>query len=556
MAKKTKKDEVERIGVLVVHGVGEQGRFEFLECIATNLFKVLDQDKNNHAQLQLQQGDQEARYSAQRCLRETPVLLRWQKTPGEFMELDFREVHWADLDEKMNVWRWLKLICWALGVPGVRFFKQSSRESSALPGMVLPKPLSWYQVVRARLQLFGIAMIFFLMLISIDVLYWLLTRLSFKAAWVKHMRQLIYDYLGDVKLYQDWFLRKDNDMAVVGEKSRSAIRRRMVQALTQLARDVANAKIDGYYVFAHSLGTIIAFNGLMEHSHTLPNYLTEKEWQNLPDQFKDTVRVPPLEHEMPRRPPWLAPTDAIDRAELFAGLRGLLTMGSPLSKFAALWPAIVPVNTKPLPGERPWINVADQQDIVASSITLFPGADQGNVGGLKLTNITWADQLTLVTAHTRYWMAKASKQRLINRIIPWLQGQPLVAPKNNLSPFRAVIIYWLTLGVLGFIPLFGVAYLLWLWSQVGDIMQILAQATLQKQAMSVWLANLWQVLTAIELRTLVNGMVDILFAGIFIVSVFAVIRNLWERFKFRQKPQAASVGEISPADVKAEPPWH
>ncbi len=534
--KKTREDEVERIGVLVVHGVGEQGRFEFLEGIATNLFKALDRDKGNHAQLQLRQGDQEPRYTVQRSLRETPVLLRWQKTPKKYIELDFREVHWSDLDEKMNVWRWLKLVCWALGVPGVRRFRRSCRESSVLPGMVTPKPLPWYQMLLARLQLFGISIIFFLMLISSDVLYWLLTRLSFKAAWVKQMRQLIYDYLGDVKLYQDWYCRKDNDMQVIGEKSRSAIRRRMVQALTQLATDVANGKLDGYYVFAHSLGTIVAFNGLMEHSHTLPNYLTAKEWQDLPDQFKDKVRVSKLEREMPRRPSWLAPTDAINRAELFAGLRGLLTMGSPLNKFAALWPAIVPVNTETLPGERPWINIADHQDIVASSITLLPGADQGDVGGLQLSNIDWADQLTLATAHTSYWKANSSKQRLINRLIPWLQGQPLVEPKNKLPPFLAVVFYWLAMGGLGLIPLFGVAYLLWLLRQVGDIMQILVQAAVQKQAMSAWVAALWQGLTAIEFSTLLSRMVDILFIGVIIVSVFAIIRNLWERIKFGQKP--------------------
>ena len=49
---------------------------------------------------------------------------------------------------------------------------------------------------------------------------------------------------------------------------------------------------------------------------------------------------------MPRRPGWLAPTDIAYRSVIFKHLAGILTYGSPLEKFAGLWPALVPISTR------------------------------------------------------------------------------------------------------------------------------------------------------------------------------------------------------------------
>lgn len=526
-----------RYGLLIVHGIGEQGRFEFLESIATSLFKALRQDPDKQPHLQLRHGDQDARYSSQQCLYHSPLLLRWRTAADQFTELDFREVHWADLDEKMNMWRWLKLVGWALAIPGLRFYKQSGQESSALSGMRLPRQLSWYRNLQARLRLFVISFIFFLMLISIDILHWLLTRLSFQASWVTRSRNLIYDYLGDVKLYQDWYRREDDDMQVVGEKSRSAIRRRMVQALVQLAEDVDAGRLDGYYIFSHSLGSVIAFNGLMEHAHTLPNYLTAAQWQQLPARFKTQIQAQNLQQKMTRRPDWLTDTDAIDRDQLFAGLRGVLTMGSPINKFAALWPAIVPVNTQPLPGGRPWYNVSDSQDIVAGAVTLFDGDNgQGNdiISGLHLKNIEWVDQPIIFTAHTSYWHSKnTSRQRLVNGIIDWLQDKPLPAPKNKMPSALATIWYWLSLGTMSLLPLLIVSYLIWLAQyQLGNIIQIVTQAALTRQPFIDWFALLWESLFAVDLATLTSIMLLTIVVGSGIILCFSVIRRIWEQIKF------------------------
>lgn len=252
---------MKQVGILVVHGVGEQGRFEHLEAIASNLYKALSRaGKSPH--LQVRHSDQDTRRSSEHGWRETPVLLRWERDKDEWIEAHFREVHWADLDMPFNFTNWIRLVGWALGMSGVRIFRRSRVESSALPDMSPPLPLPKCTERWVRLELFGISLLFFFTLISIDLLNFLFTCFSIHVAPLKKIRNLIYDYWGDVKLCQDWFDREEDNVEVVGERSRVAIRRRMVRALVQTTVEVENKELDGYYIFAHSLGTVVAFNVL------------------------------------------------------------------------------------------------------------------------------------------------------------------------------------------------------------------------------------------------------------------------------------------------------
>ncbi len=531
-------ETVERIGVLVVHGVGEQSHYEHLEGTASNFVKALRRDRERppHVQLLTRAGGDSGGSALDGS--STRAIVSWRRPgDGTRMQVHYREVFWADLDERVSVWRWMKLVGWALAMPGIRVFDKAKSESGVLPDMVPPKALSFGAWIVVRAQLLLTALLFFLMLISVDLLYWLLTRLSFKATWIGALRELIYDYLGDVKLYQDWVTRKDDRVEVVGEKSRVAIRRRMVRALVAMARDVTEGRLDGFYVVAHSLGTVVAFNALMEHGHRLPNYLTEEEWNNLPGPYQHEMSGIEDVNASPRRPPWLGPDAAIDRAALFAGLRGVLTLGSPLNKFAALWPAIVPANGEPIPGKRPWINVADIQDIVAGKVSLWCENESACVvGGLAVTNVEWADQWTLATAHTHYWWAGASGDRLIDRLVPWFEGKPFERPRDRLRPWAARVIYWALLAILGLIPLVGMAYLIWLLRHAGDLLQVLTQAALNKQALAAWMTDIWKVMTAIDWWTLIRRGAVIFVTGIVIVGGFALIRRGWEWLKFGDKP--------------------
>lgn len=75
----------------------------------------------------------------------------------------------------------------------------------------------------------------------------------------------------------------------------------------------------------------------------------------------------------PARPAWLDDHDALDRKKLFANFRGLLTYGSPLDKFAALFPATVPLNREvyAFPEKSEWINVYEPSDPISASLDFY-----------------------------------------------------------------------------------------------------------------------------------------------------------------------------------------
>lgn len=522
-----------RVAVLVVHGIGEQRRFDHLQSIASNFHTALLRDSGRMAHVEVRRDDDED--------ATTPVVMRWRGAE-QAMELHFREVYWADLDQAPTLGNWLKLVGWAIAMPGVRRFSDSWYESGAWPEMRPPRQVSMLESAWVRLQLFIISLLFLIMLISVDVGYWLLRRLSFSPSWLSRVRFLIYDHLGDVKLYQDWFTRRDESMEVHGERSRVAIRRRMIKALAQVAREVREGRLDGYYVFGHSLGTVVAFNGLMEHGHVFANYLSYSEWTALPSDFKRRIDISGSApaREVPARPPWLHPSDAIDRRALFAGLCGFLTLGSPLNKFATLWPALVPVNHDPVFKDVPWINVADCQDIVAGKIGLFALPENPDtVGGLRIQNIEWPDQWTLATAHTRYW--KAGKQsRMVDNLISWFEGGPFKPPPARLSRPVAYGIYTVALVILAFTPLLMLAYMTWLMNNSSEIISQFMQDSLASTDGAGWLAHMTELLTSVSFRSLYGRSIDIIVIGSGLVLCFALVRHVWERWRFRPRRVSAN----------------
>ncbi len=117
---------MKRIGVIVVHGVGEQKRFEFLESMASNLYKALSRGPNrrSHPGIQLRRGDQVPHLSKEESWREAPAIVSWQDESGGDIEVRFREVHWADLDLAYSWRNWIKLVSWSLGISGIRTYKK------------------------------------------------------------------------------------------------------------------------------------------------------------------------------------------------------------------------------------------------------------------------------------------------------------------------------------------------------------------------------------------------------------------------------------------------
>jgi len=372
------------------------------------------------------------------------------------------------------------------------------------------------------------------------MLTWLFKRLSVTFGPIERAQGIIYEYLGDVKLYQDWLVR-DDGLEALGEKSRASIQRRAVRALAAMAGEVQHKRLDEYYVFAHSLGTVVAFNALMDLGVTLPNYFSEEEWAELPVALKTQAGYDAPVPQKPRRPYWLGKRDAVDRSVLFGGLKGLLTMGSPLNKFAAMWPAIVPVNREALANPVPWINVADRQDIVAGNRISFLRScndrPPDDIAGLRKRDVPWADRLSIFTAHTSYWKADFTsshplgrlqnwstgqhRQRLMNRLIPWLEAgdaRRFEPPRDRIPGWFASLLYGAWLVVIGIVLAFVPAFL-WRWIEIlwagGDasVQYTLWGAVVETVANPSMLA--WRILAVIG-------------AGTLTITVCSLIRHVWE----------------------------
>ncbi len=444
---------MKRIGILLVHGIGEQKWFQTLDQVTTNFYRALKEQYGANACRQVLISDQAPFLGDEAVWREAPVRLRWRKeNDDDEFEAVFREVYWADLDEPENGISFVGFVLWGLTVAASKRYSESAILSPpSVYGMRPPTELSLRERISVRFQLLLVSAFFLMLLSTVGIAHWILRRL-FQISILGRVLRILYDYLGDIRLYQNEYLRRDR-IETAGEKSRVAIRRRMVTALARMALD---PEINEYYIVAHSLGTVVAFNGLMETEAALPNYLTQETWEVVRAAGLDEQLGQPVGSlQMPERPLWLGPRDGIDRGKFLDKLKGFLTLGSPLDKFAAIWPRIVPVNCQSLPNNIPWINVADAQDIVGAELDLF-GDDRrdcpaGNpafsplppfmVGGLALRNHTWADQLLFFRAHTSYWIANEGKDRLINRLIGWVEGGGFAPPPNRISLLLAGFLF-------------------------------------------------------------------------------------------------------------------
>ena len=253
---------------------------------------------------------------------------------------------------------------------------------------------------------------------------------------------------------------------------------------------------------------------------------------------------------MPRRPPWLddaaaranpqasLPRAAIDRSALFGECLGFLTIGSPLDKFAAIWPAIVPINGQPLAREIPWVNVADVQDIVAGDeLELFqPCSGQQTLGGLKWeANFEWGDQRWFFRAHTSYWCSHPTQHRLVDALVPWLEGNRFAPPAHLLNP--RVAITWFRVSLLGITVVLTWLFA-WLVGAAERLLLKMLRASFDKHPSVLdALAHIEQWLRDQHLlgrygETIIPVMVWLLAAGSALVLLSAIARRIWEESRF------------------------
>ncbi|MFM8532229.1 MAG: hypothetical protein ACKOEC_01320 [Acidimicrobiia bacterium] len=357
-------EKCERIGVLLVHGIGNQKPNEHLINEARNIVAAL--------------GEQVASItvSAEPAIaEETPkkfvpdyaknmVRADVRTKSGEDKCFEFNEVYWAELGEPPTLMRQISFWFWALSMWTV-----AGREHSILPGlnsdMYVPKGDRFRPGYRFMLGFLGI--LFFLGAGTVGLINMIADRLKLPRIPISG---LLANYIGDVMLYTQPLRVVDPTASEIGQPPRVQIRARMVDALIEFA----GRNYDRWYVVAHSLGTVVAFNGLMETVAALPNYLTKERWAEVkasPLYEQLQKDVPDL--MLPRRPTWLSKRDGISRKRLFSRLQGLLTYGSAIGKFHGIWPIMVPVNQDEFVFHKnfQWMNVYDWMDPVSGPLVGF-----------------------------------------------------------------------------------------------------------------------------------------------------------------------------------------
>ena len=396
--------KIEDIGLLLVHGIGEQKRLEHLRCTAGDIASYVAETPNLHRLSVNDVSDSEG-------LIVIDVQFADDGGTERHVRLNCREVWWADLGASGGLGAQVLFWFWGLGqwAAEVKFIGKSLSNTTEL--MYVPhfkgdtpgKPPGYRRQWLARIILYFAGVLALLTLFTWSLVKRIVTFVAGKIP----DTSIIFLFLGDVKAYQQPGGPGRGTPEDPNMPRRATIRRRMV---TQMI-DMGANRYDRWYILAHSLGSVLAFNGLQETELALPNYLEKDQWTRLSRDFKTTNPFKPPKAKpsttdmMPRRPSWLSDRDGISREALFEAFRGLVTYGSPLDKFAALWPRMVCVNKQKEvfhPGCE-WLNLYDPTDPVGASLNAFGSrTTKGSKVSLVPRNFGCRSSKAFLLSHIRY----------------------------------------------------------------------------------------------------------------------------------------------------------
>jgi hypothetical protein len=464
-AAKAAPETTERIGIVLVHGIGEQGRFEHLDGELRPLIKAMvrrananpvddDLAASRNVTVEIIGGGEAALHAEHDT---------WSTASGAPVRIVVRdgnvakqvyvhEVWWADVNEPYSLWKQVRFWAWGLSIwnipPKPEFDLPGAEATMALPKFPEGKVESSLSL---RARLFGVSNVFAMAAFSLGAVFFVAKRIF---GWnAPSVVRIFVNYIGAVKLYSQRRRVDGGFLDAFSEPPRVSIRRRMIRTIA----DVALADYDRWYVVAHSLGSVVAYNGLNENAHAIPNYLSEAQYEGLIEGVNGVAFAGAARDEggikdllgstaamLPARPVWLARDAVVYRDRLYSKFAGLFTYGSPLDKFAAIWPARVPINvTEPglvfAPGRAPaeWINVYDPTDPVGGNIDAYGKPDDScNDIVLEPRNFAYAASPLLLYSHLRYFAGGDDRSRLADRLVEWALTGGTFSPPQDASKSR------------------------------------------------------------------------------------------------------------------------
>ena len=443
----------ETVGLIVVHGIGEQKKGDHLDTVVRPLANALARSGRI---VTIAKGAPEMAEAAKEATPDLRILAQEAATetsPARLVAIAVHEVHWADINEPPSILKGIRFWLWGFSAWLMPEKDRSEARSfvATLADPRFPKPMTaWGRWTKVRLPLLGLGLLF-AALAPLIVLADFLAQRVFKTSLPVKLATIV-NFLSAVKLYSQPRRHGAGMLESAVEPPRYAVRRRMVRTLA----DVALAGYDRWYVLAHSQGTVVAHNGLMASSPALAAYLDKERLaalchEGMAGPWRDPRHGPDpalLERNRLFRPSIPAERIGIDRTvyrdRLFAAFRGILTYGSPLDKFAAIWPPTVALcrDMHAFPKKARWINVWDPTDPVSASLeafdpdTVFDASDEqhtplpanGDSIPLRPQNVAYAAFPILLWSHIRYLGSKGKGGRsLVGWTADWLMGKPVRA---------------------------------------------------------------------------------------------------------------------------------
>ena len=488
----------ERVGLILVHGIGEQKRFSHLDSEIRGIIDGLKRRPGAQITVEILSSDA-ATYNADQdtwASGPDPSARISVKDHGREVEINVHEVWWADVNEPYSLAKQFRFWFWGLSIWA--FPKSIDRPDLPSFGQAMVMPSTpgrtWLKRFFTRLQLYLSGLFFLVAAFSLGAAVFLAKRLfDFEAP---DIVRVFVNYISGVKLYNQstrqgggLLPNPHGFLDTLDDPPRVSIRRRMIQTIVAVAFR-PKKEYDRWYILGHSLGSVVAFNGIMENGQAFANYLTRETWDSLRaggwagrPRRTDWVRNPPGAMS-PSRPVWLKDTDLVYRDKIFGKFGGLLTYGSPLGKFAELWPVRVPVNkVEPIFKPRTeWINVFDGRDPVGGPLKAFAPDKLAKDGVTArhcppLKGFAYAASHILLLSHIRYMTVRNEKEKQLSDVVAeWLlTGNPFSPPAPGNGRWHDMRTYWhrvcwswvwwagvfLALAILGTVTVMGLRDLLY-----------------------------------------------------------------------------------------------